>query len=156
LTASIACGGAGVVMIIAGTFLPWLSSGGHGRNIYEITGLADKLGLFDDGSWRVVPTVVPLLGPACILPVLLALIRLRRTAGTVAIALGLLAAGLAAATLVVGRGATAIGVYLQPLGPLVLLFGGVLLSAAGVLALVTRLPARPAVAEGAQRLARDV
>lgn len=127
-------------MIIAGTFLPWVTSGGRGRNIYEIIGLADKLGLFDAGPWRSVPVVVPLLGPACLLPAVLAILRLRRAAATTAIVIGLLSVVLAAATMLLGRGATAMGVHLQPLGPAVLLAGGVLLSAAGILALSTPRP----------------
>ena len=102
LGTAIAMGAAGVVLIIIGTFLPWVSSGGHGRNIYELTGLAGKLGLFDASPWRAVPILVPLLGPACIAPVVLAILRLRRTAGVAATVIGLLAAVLATATMLVG------------------------------------------------------
>ena len=128
-------GAAGVVLIIIGTFLPWVSSGGHGRNIYELTGLAGKLGLFDASPWRAVPILVPLLGPACIAPVVLAILRLRRTAGAAATVVGLLAAVLATATMLVGGRAAAIGIRLEPVGLWALLIGGILLSAAGVLAL---------------------
>lgn len=132
----------GTVLIVAGTFLPWVVSGGRGRNVYQLTGIADKLGLLDHGLARAVPGAVGLLGPACIAPVVLALVRWWRTAAVAAILCGLLAALPAAAALALGDRASAVGIHLDRTGPISVLGGGVLLLSAGVLTLFARLRMR--------------
>lgn len=128
----------GVVAVIVGTFLPWLDSGTRGHNIYELVGVAGKLGFLDTGLARTIPTIVSLLGPACILPVVLALLRLRRTAAILAVACGALTAVPAVAVLLLGDRAEQVGIGVDPTGPVVVLVGGVLLITAGVLGLTVR------------------
>ena len=135
LLVALVAGGAGVVLLIVGTFLPWVVSGGIGRNIYAVAGVADKLGLFDTGPARAIPNAVSLLGPACLLPVVLALLRLRRTAAVIAIAFGTLGALLGIAAMIAGGRADALGIQASPTGPGVVLSGGLLLLTAGIVAL---------------------
>ncbi len=124
-------GGLGLVLVITGTFLPWLASGEVLRNSYQVTGVAARLAIGGDGP---VPAVLgwwPLIGPVYFLPVLLALLQWRRVAGVLALLLGLLAAFLGLAALVLAGGHSAAGVGLVATGPIVLAIGGLLYGAAG-------------------------
>lgn len=75
--AAAALGGLGIVVLVIGTFLPWLRSGRATRNSYEATGAVRRLvhppGILDD-LFR----VWPLLGALCALAVAVHALGLRR------------------------------------------------------------------------------
>jgi hypothetical protein len=137
--------GIGLALVVAATFLPWLTSGAVSRNSYEITGLAARL-LFRSGTADVLLRAWTFVGPLCVLPFLLAAFRLWRTAGVVAAVLGLVAAGGGIVILVLGSGSDArsAGIALVATGPVVLTVGGAAALAGGLL-LVLRRPRRAAV-----------
>ena len=124
-------GGLGLVLVVAGTFLPWLASGEVLRNSYQVTGVAARLAIGGQGPVTAALRWWPLVGPLYFLPLLLALLHCRRAAGIVALLLGLLAALLGVTTLVVASGRSSSGVGVVATGPVVLAIGGVLYAAAG-------------------------
>lgn len=130
---------AGLTILIAGTFLPWLVSGEVRRNSYEIVGVINRLGLLASGPGSVLAAVWPFLGPTCILPVLAGLLRWWRTAGVLCVLLGVTCAVLAGMALVLAVGRSAAGVSLDPVGPVTVLLGSVIAITGGAL-LVARAP----------------
>ena len=129
-------GACGVALLIAGTFLGWITSGGQARNLYELTGLADHFGFLDNGAARLVPPLISLLGPACLVPVILALLRLRRTAAVLALLIGAVCLVASALILVLLAGKGGLGLALDPTGPIAVLVGAVLVITSGVLLLI--------------------
>jgi hypothetical protein len=119
----------GLVVIVVGTFLPWLQSGRTTRNSYQTGGAVRRLlgtsGLIDYllGLW-------PTIGLACAAAVALFLFGLR-TAGAVVAGLAALAAGAAS----VGALAATATSYAQValLGPVVTLIGATLVALAVLL-----------------------
>lgn len=89
-----ASGAVGIVLLVVGTFLPWLRSGRATRNSYEATGVVRRLihppGVLDD-LFR----VWPLLGVLCALAVASYLVGLR-IVGLVLATVAAIAAGSAA------------------------------------------------------------
>lgn len=132
-------GVAGAAVLIAGTFLPWVASGAVTRNLYTVAGTAQRLGLF--GSGGAVTRWLPLLGPLCILPLVLAVVRLRRTAAVVGIAVAIVAGGAAVAALVLASGRSVVGVSLDATGPGTVVAGAALLLAGSVTLLFAGRPA---------------
>ena len=90
---------AGVVLIVVGTFLPWLYSGSVGKNSYQLAGVGQRR--LELPAWADALLVGwPLLGPAlAVLAALLAL-RLRRTVAWISMVLALVAGILALLVLV--------------------------------------------------------
>jgi hypothetical protein len=121
-------GGLGALLLVAGTFLPWLASGTALRNSYQAMAVARRLRLADGAAGTVLDPVLT-AWPACggITAGLLVLyvVGLRRTA----------AVGISLLSVVAGTVATAIVVLLPPgdftiravlLGPVVTATGAVL------------------------------
>lgn len=146
LPTAAALGVAGVAVLIAGTFLPWVVSGEVTRNLYTVAGIAQRVGLLGPGS--TVTYWLPLIGPLCILPLLLALLRLRRTAAVAGIAVAAVTGGAAVTALAVGSGRSVAGVSLDSAGPGTVVTGAALLliGAIGLL-----LAGRPATRHAASR-----
>lgn len=130
----------GIITAIAGSFLPWLVSGGVGRNSYQIAGLAERIGLLDGAAGRIL-AVWPWWGPVCLCPVVLGVLRLWRLAGIAGAVCGVVAAGLSGVVLVEAGGPDRFGIRLATAGPVTMLVGG-LITVAAALTLAIRPPAR--------------
>ncbi|MTD13796.1 hypothetical protein GIS00_07550 [Nakamurella sp. YIM 132087] len=157
-----ALAGSGVVGTVLGAFLPWVRSGSVDRNSFELSGVASRL-LFPDGlvSWLL--SVWPLIGPLCAVPVVLALLRLWRSAGAMSVVLGAITIALSVTVQVMGGDRAVAGIGLVRTGPVVLAVGGLLLVLGGVVLLTVRrvtgrsrdaldpptIPGMPAVPPGA-------
>lgn len=127
-----------MVLVVVGTFLPWVSSGGRTYRSYAVAGLVDRLQVVDNGLVGVLLTVWPFIGPLCLVPILLAALRRRRAAATTAIAIGLAIAAAAALVLRYAGGLRIPGVTVVGTGPWAVIAGGLTMTAAGVLALAVR------------------
>jgi uncharacterized membrane protein len=122
-------GAIGLLVVVIGTFLPWLRSGRATRNSYQTGGAVRRLigtsGLIDDllALW-------PVVGLSCAAAVALFLVGLR-TVGTVLAGLSGMGAGAAA----VGALATTATSYAQValVGPIVTLIGATLVALAVLL-----------------------
>lgn len=136
--------------LLTGMFLPWLSSGQVTRNSYQVAGTLDRFRLIDSALLDAVLAIWPFLGPAVVIAVLLAVVRLWRIAGAVAVVVGAIgAAGAVTAQVKVGT-RSAFGVSLDTLGPSTVTIGGILLVLAGGL---LWLPTRDAIRLSARRAA---
>jgi hypothetical protein len=122
-------GATGLVVLVLGTFLPWLQSGRTTRNSYQTGGVIRQLigttGLLDQllGLW-------PLVAVACAVAVALFLVGLH-TLGSVVAGLAALGGGAAA----VGALAATANSYAQVaiIGPVVTLIGATLVALAVLL-----------------------
>ncbi len=84
-----------VVVLLTGTFLPWVRSGRVTRNSYEVAGVG--LRRLDVAPWlEAVLQAWPFLGPLWAVVVVLAVLGRRRTAVAVALVLAVLTAVVAA------------------------------------------------------------
>lgn len=137
---SLAATGLGLVLVIAGSFLPWLTSGQVVRNSYQLSAIAERLEILGDGFATAVLAAWPLLGPVSFLPVIAALLRWWRIAGGLAVVVGVPTALLSAVVLAVASGKSAAGIALEPTGPVVMLIGGMLLVGAGSVLLTVHRP----------------
>ncbi|WP_420123603.1 hypothetical protein [Nakamurella sp.] len=124
--------GAGLVLAIAGSFLPWVASGSVTRSIYAIAGVADRLGIAGEGVLARLLAALPVLAALCFAPVIAAALRWWRTAGALATSIGLVMSVLALGILALTLGKIGLTVRLDPLGPSVMAAGGLLLVAGGV------------------------
>src|ERR1700712_1951056 len=86
----IAVAAAGLVLILAGTFLPWVVSGGVLRNSYAIVGIVRRLGFVGHGFGSVALSLWPLVGPVVMIGVVAGIVRCWRTAALITLAVGLL------------------------------------------------------------------
>lgn len=118
--------GVGLLTVLWAMFLPWLASGPATRNSFQLMGLADRYLFFDAWWYRLAPDVWPFWGPVVVVVLLLVGLRLRRTAGVLALLVGLTAALVGALVLIYGSGRSRGGVRLVDLGPSTLVIGGVL------------------------------
>lgn len=124
--------GAGLVLAIAGSFLPWVVSGSVTRSIYAIAGVADRLGIAGDGPLARLLAALPVLAALCFAPVVAAALRWWRAAGVLATLIGLAMAVLSLGILALTLGKVGLTVRLDPLGPSVMAAGGLLLVAGGI------------------------
>lgn len=128
-TVAPAIGLAGLLVIVVGTFLPWLRSGRTSRNSYQTGGAVRRLigttGIVDDllGLW-------PLVGLACAVAIALFLLG-ARTVGTILAGLSAMGAGTAS----IGALATTATSYAKVsiIGPVVTLVGATLVALAVLL-----------------------
>jgi hypothetical protein len=120
----------GLLLVIAGAFLPWLVSGSVRRSSFAVAGVAERFGVAD-GLAGVLIAAWPAICAAFVLPVLVAAFRWWRTAGAIAVVLALLSGGLSAIALWFGLGTGSV-VRLDPTGPTVMLTGSVLFLAGGL------------------------
>ena len=120
----------GATLVVIGTLLPWVRTGGRRRNSYDLLAFVERLGFAPDGAaatalrwWPVVPVLV-------VLAVVASWWGWPRVGG----ATGLLAAGYAGtiAVVVVGRGSTLVRVQS---GTAVTIIGAVVLAAGSVAAM---------------------
>ena len=136
--------GAGLGLVIWGSFLPWVISGSVRRSSYAIVGVVDRLGVAGDGVLALLVTGWPLLGVVAMSPIIAGCLRWWRTAGFLAVLAALPAAGVSIAILVVAVGKVGLTVRLDPIGPAVMAAGALLLLAGGVgLAFGVGSPGRP-------------
>jgi hypothetical protein len=70
----------GLLVLVAGTFLPWLASGEVLRNSYQSMALAARLTPLGDGATGVVLAAWPAVGGISAACLVLYLVGLRRTA----------------------------------------------------------------------------
>lgn len=144
-----ALGGLGVLVLVIGTFLPWLASGAALRNSYQAMAVARRLTPLGDGPAGAALTAWPAVGGVTAAFLMLYVVGLRRTA----------ALGVSLLSVLAGTVATAMVVVLPPgdftvravlLGPVVTAAGATLAVAGAVttLALSThRAPRRPGGAQ---------
>jgi hypothetical protein len=125
-------GGAGLTLVIAGSFLPWVVSGTVRRSSYQIVGVLDRLGVADGGLIGALIAGWPFIGVLCMTPVVAAALRWWRTAGVLSVLLALAAGALSIGILAVGGSAGGALVAVDPLGPAVMAAGAVLTLSAGV------------------------
>lgn len=124
----------GLALVLAGTFLPWLLSGTVRRSSFAVAGVADRIGIAD-GIGGALIAAWPAICAGFVLPVLVAAFRWWRTAGALAVLLGLFAGSLAATALWFWFAGTPSVVRVDATGPSVMLAGAVLLILGGVVLL---------------------
>ena len=125
-------GGAGLVLVIAGSFLPWVVSGTVRRSSYAIVGVLGRLGIGDNGPIGILVGAWPLIGVLCMTPVVAAGLRWWRTSGVLAVLLAVAAGLLSFGVIVVTAGRSAGGIGVDPVGPAVMAAGAVLLFCGGI------------------------
>lgn len=132
----------GAVVVLIGSFLPWLASGSADRSSYDLLGIVDRLGFSPDGvvGWAI--RVWPLLPLLLVVTVVSHHVRLDAAwvpvVRSTATALSALYAG--SISLAV-RLAPDVGLFSPRLGPWVTLAGAVLLAVSAVLSAPNRPPA---------------
>ncbi|MDQ6656944.1 MAG: hypothetical protein M3Z00_01700 [Actinomycetota bacterium] len=137
-----------ITVCVGGTFAPWLMSGSVARNSYQLVGALQRFPIIHNTAVVAAIDGWPYLGPALMVPLLLAAFRRWRWAAAAAILLGVL--GLAAAiTALVVAGTGHFGIELASIGPEIVGCGSALLIVAGALLLV---PDRRDVRMGWQRV----
>jgi hypothetical protein len=124
-------GGSGLVLVVAGSFLPWVISGTVSRSSYVIVGVADRLGIGADGAIGLLIALWPLVGVLCMAPVVAGCVRWWRTAGAIAVVVGVASGLLSFGILLVTVGRVGLSVRLDPIGPAVMAAGSVVLVGAG-------------------------
>ncbi len=124
--------GCGLVLVIVGSFLPWVISGTVKRSSYEIVGVVERLGFAEDGVVAAAVGAWPLLGALCFAPVITGALRWWRWTGVLAAAIGVLAAALSIGILIFALGKVGLTVRLDPIGPSVMAAGGLLLIGGGI------------------------
>ena len=141
--------GAGLVLALVGSFLPWIDSGQVRRSSYAVTGMIDRLGIAGDGVLGSLVAGWPLIGLLCATPVVAALLRRWVVAGVLGALLGIAMAAVSLAVLAV-TGDSAVGVQVNPIGPSVTSSGAMLLTVGGAWLIigVWRNPARRLRANG--------
>lgn len=136
-----AIGAAAVVVLVVGTFLPWIRSGRVQRNSYEIAGVGVRR--LDAGSAVThLLQAWPFLGPLWAVVVILVILGRRRIAAAVALVLAVLTGlvALGGLVLAVRLDTTMLGGTV--LGPAVTLIGAIGVAVAGV-GMLRRRPRQP-------------
>jgi hypothetical protein len=136
-------GGAGLLLVVIGSFLPWVISGNVRRSSYQVIGVVGRLGIGDGGVLAMLIGAWPFIGVLCVVPILAAAIRFWRTCAVLSLLIGLLSGALSFGLLILvaARGGSIL--RLDPIGPSVMAAGAVLLiCAAAALFLFTGSPIR--------------
>jgi hypothetical protein len=133
--------GLGALLLVAGTFLPWLASGAALRNSYQAMSVARRLTPLGDGATGALLAAWPMFGGITAAILVLYVVGLRRTAA-VGLSLLSVAAGTVAAAVVVLLPPGDFTVRAVLFGPLVTMTGAVLAVAGAVTTLA--LPANTA------------
>ena len=123
--------GAGVVVLLAGTFLPWLYSGQIPKNSYQLAGIGQRR-LSAPGWVEAVLGTWPFLGPLWAMALVVLLLRLRRWASGLSIIFALITGVVAVAVLVVGGRRSSSLIYGSVSGPAVTAAGALLVLIAGI------------------------
>lgn len=114
---------AGLLVVVAGTFLPWLTSGGVQRNSYSVLGIVRRLGFVQQGPAAVAVSLWPSVGAVAMVPVVAGILRWWRSAAIATLLFGLLTGLGAALVLAVAGGHRAAGISLSQTGPVVTVIG---------------------------------
>jgi hypothetical protein len=122
------------VLVVAGTFLPWLHSGSVTRNSYEAAG-AIRGGLDVGPLAGAALRVWPAVSLACAAAAALYLLGIRAAGAVLVVLLAVVALVVAVGTLVAGRSGT---VTVAPTGPAVTIAGAALALIATTIAAITR------------------
>ncbi len=121
----------GLLLVIAGSFLPWVISGNVRRSSYAIVGVVDRLGLGRDGVIGVIAGAWPFLGLLTMIPVVFACLRRWRFAGALAVVAAVPAVVLSVGALAFSVGRVGLTIRLDPIGPAVMASGAILMAAGG-------------------------
>ena len=123
--------GSGLVLVVVGSFLPWVISGTVSRSSYAIVGIVDRLGVAPDGTVAFLVELWPWFGALSVAPVIAGILRWWRVSGILCVLFGIVAAALSLGVLILagGRGGT---VRLAPIGPAVMAAGAILLVCGGL------------------------
>ena len=127
-------GGAGLALLVAGTFLPWLQSGSVLRNSYQTIGIARRLTALGEGVLGAVTAAWPAVGIAAALCVALYVLGARRTGAITTLLLAVFAGTMATLAMVLLPGSEST-VRVIAIGPMVTL-GGAVLALVGALVLL--------------------
>lgn len=130
----------GAVVVLVGSFLPWLASGTASRSSYDLFGIVDRLGFSPDGAIGWAIRLWPLLPLLVVVTVVSHHVRLDamwlpvvRTTSTAVVAL------FAGSVALAVRLAPDIGLFRPRIGPWVTLAGAALLALSLVLSARNRL-----------------
>jgi len=124
-------GGTGLVLIVVGSFLPWVVSGTVRRSSYAIIGVIDRLGIAEGGVIGLLVTAWPFIGLLCMTPVIAGCLRSWRVAGLLGVLVGLASGLLSFGIVLLAAGRAGLGVRLDPIGPAVMAAGAVLVLIGG-------------------------
>jgi hypothetical protein len=131
----------GAIVVLVGTFLPWLASGAAERSSYDLFGIVDRLGFSPDGVVGWALRLWPLLPLLLVVTVVSHHIRLDASwvpvVRSAATALSALYAGSVALAV---RLAPEVGLFSPRVGPWVTLAGAALLALSTVLSAPIRPP----------------
>lgn len=141
--AALMLGGAGLLTMVVGTFLPWLRSGDVQRNSYASFGVLRRLIGFH-GAAEALVRAWPLLGAVSAAIVVLAAFGLLRAAALLALIVAAWAGAVSAGALARGP---APGVWIESIGPIVTIAGAAATAAAAIRIFVAPLWRRRAVGE---------
>lgn len=128
----------GALLVVAGTFLPWVTSGGVQRNSYAVLGIVHRLAFLDGGPAAAAIALWPLLGTVAMVPVIAGILRWWRTAAVTSLSFGVLTGVGALGVLVVAAGHQAAGIALSTTGPAVTIAGAALAVLGAVFLLAAR------------------
>jgi hypothetical protein len=118
-------GGAGLVMVTIGTFLPWLKSGSVLRDSYESIGAIRTIGIIRDSPLNLVIDAWTMIVPVITLCVAAYAFGFRRSAATVAAVVAIFCGTIGGGAAVESSGdETSLGI--AGTGPTVTVIGGVL------------------------------
>lgn len=137
LAAGATLGVVGLLVVVAGTFLPWLTSGGVDRNSYAVLGIVRRL-RFVDGAAATALSLWPLIGTIAMAPVVAGILRWWRTAAVATLLFGALTGAGAGLVLAVAGGHRAAGIGLSVTGPVATAAGALLAVVGAVLVLIGR------------------
>lgn len=133
----------GLLLIVVGSFLPWIRSGSALRDSFEIAGVLDRLGPQDDPALTFALSVWIAVPLACVLTIGLYVAGLARMSAVCAIIVSAVAGTVGLATyVVVGDGPGL--VTSVPAGPMTTCLGGVI-ALFGALGILLGLRARSGV-----------
>lgn len=125
-------GGAGIVFVVAGSFLPWVISGTVRRSSYAIVGILGRLGIGEDGLIGILVGAWPLIGVLCMTPIVAAGLRWWRVAGVLAVVLAVASGVLSFGVILATNGLAGGGIGVDPIGPAFMAAGAVLLFCGGL------------------------
>ncbi len=124
--------GSGLVLVISGSFLPWVISGSVRRSSYAVIGVAERLGFGDEGLLGALVSAWPLFGVLSMTPVIAGLLRRWRLAGALCVLVALGAGAVSFGILWVAAGKVGLTVRLDPIGPSIMASGSLLLLGGGL------------------------
>jgi hypothetical protein len=125
-------GGAGIVLVVVGSFLPWVISGTVRRSSYAIVGILGRLGIGEDGPLGILISAWPLIGVLCMAPIVAACLRWWRASGVLAALLAIPAGLLSFGVILATSGLAGGGIGVDPIGPAIMGAGAVLLFCGGL------------------------